>query len=179
MKIFFIRHAEGYHNVLKNGHDILSPELTDDGINQAINLSKLFEEIKIDIVAVSPLRRTLHTAEIIFGRRYFEILEDIREKVSYNCDFRESKNDLEVMFPYVNFSSLNDKVDYNKVENEDDINKRLDKFYNWLLENNHYNNLVVVSHGNFLDRFLHKYYSKLEIPGFNYLYNCGIQIGSI
>ena len=93
MKVFFIRHAEGYHNLSLSGEDIKFPKLTEKGIIQAKNCSSSFTNQNIDAIIVSPLNRTLHTAELIFGKKDFLISELIREYVGHNCDFRESKEE--------------------------------------------------------------------------------------
>eukprot|EP00929_Paragymnodinium_shiwhaense_P106887 TRINITY_DN72726_c0_g1_i1.p1 TRINITY_DN72726_c0_g1~~TRINITY_DN72726_c0_g1_i1.p1 ORF type:complete len:328 (-),score=41.68 TRINITY_DN72726_c0_g1_i1:117-1100(-) len=90
-KIHFIRHAEGYHNVatkrtgdnecLKRGehlaqqHELWDARLTDKGIRQAKELREYLSTrpsggrsfTAFDLVVVSPLTRTLQTADAIFG----------------------------------------------------------------------------------------------------------------
>ena len=68
MKIYFIRHAEGYHNVNEDWN-ILYPKLTKKGIAQCRNVAKEMKKLEIDLVAVSPLRRTMETGSIIFKER--------------------------------------------------------------------------------------------------------------
>mmetsp|Transcript_43447 Transcript_43447/g.114169 ORF Transcript_43447/g.114169 Transcript_43447/m.114169 type:complete len:334 (+) Transcript_43447:54-1055(+) len=91
-KIHFIRHAEGYHNVetkkmgtntcLHRGdveaqeHRLWDARLTEVGIQQAQNLRAHLAQrpsggrsfTAFDLVVVSPLTRTLETAQHIFGR---------------------------------------------------------------------------------------------------------------
>ena len=67
--IYFIRHGEGYHNLYNydyhNWH-LEYPRLTTKGIKQCLNVK---ENVKnVDIILVSPLRRTLETAEFIFDK---------------------------------------------------------------------------------------------------------------
>ena len=176
MKIYFIRHAEGYHNLSNEGYKIKFPKLTDKGIKQATDLSKKLEKIKIDTILVSPLRRTLHTAELAFGKRNFKVLEFIREYIGSNCDLRESKVELEEKFPYADFSSIEDFDGYNNLENDDDVEKRLQILYQWLFENKENKTMAIVSHGSFLNRFFHKYNQDLNIKDIDWLDNCGIKI---
>ena len=119
MKIYFIRHAEGYHNIDDNGCDITFPKLTDKGIQQGLALGNKLKDIKIDKIIVSPLSRTLHTAELVFGNKDFKVIEHIREYIGHNCDLRESKKYLKVRFPYADFSMIEDKEGYNDIEDDD------------------------------------------------------------
>ena len=66
MRIYFIRHAEGEHNLSPECWEIKYPKLTEKGRNQSIGNRKFFEKINIDLIVVSPLKRTLETAELIF-----------------------------------------------------------------------------------------------------------------
>ena len=46
MKIYFIRHAEGYHNISKEGRKIFYPDLTSVGIEQAKKIDNKFKELE-------------------------------------------------------------------------------------------------------------------------------------
>lgn len=179
MKIYFIRHAEGYHNLSDKGWEIKFPQLTDKGIEQAKTLSNKLREITMDKIIVSPLKRTLHTAEIVFGKQKFKVLEFIREYVGNNCDLRESKVELEEKFTYADFSSIEDRDGYNNIENDEDVDKRLEILYKWLLDNNVYKTIAIVSHGSFLNRFFYKYNKELGIKNLDWLDNCGIKVINI
>lgn len=179
MKIYFIRHAEGYHNLSEEGWKIKFPELTDKGTEQAKVLADKLKKIKMDKIIVSPLKRTLHTAEIVFGKQNFKVLEFIREYVGNNCDLRESKVELEEKFTYADFSSIEDIDGYNNLENDDDVDKRLETLYKWLLNNNEHKTMAVVSHGSFLNRFFYKYNKELDIKSLDWLDNCGVRVINI
>jgi len=90
-KVYFIRHAEGYHNVATkeagsnsvllrgdvpaNQHPLWDARLTPAGIKQAESLGERLSRrhshghafTAFDLVVVSPLTRTLETAHSIFG----------------------------------------------------------------------------------------------------------------
>ncbi|KAH7090823.1 histidine phosphatase superfamily [Paraphoma chrysanthemicola] len=62
--IHFIRHAEGYHNLLET-EDIPDPDLTPKGKDQCEQLATIFPFFdRIDLVCASPIRRALQTALI-------------------------------------------------------------------------------------------------------------------
>ncbi|CAD7975742.1 unnamed protein product [Amoebophrya sp. A25] len=64
-RIFLLRHGQGYHN--STGRDIPDAMLTDSGITQAKSWSKDIQKFNIELVLVSPLRRTLQTACYAFS----------------------------------------------------------------------------------------------------------------
>lgn len=178
MRIYFIRHAEGEHNLSPECWEIKYPKLTEKGRNQSIGNRKFFEKINIDLIVVSPLKRTLETAELIFGKdENYISLEYIKEHVVNNCDLRESKDDLISLFPYVNFNFIEDYQGYNDKESDDQIDKRLDNFYQWLIKCPK-KEVAVVSHGQYLLRFLKKYGKNLNIDNFEWFENCEIRVGT-
>jgi len=65
-----VRHAQGYHNLDKDGVDteqIRDPDLTDRGREQCERLREDFPfQDKIDCILASPIRRTIQTALIGF-----------------------------------------------------------------------------------------------------------------
>lgn len=66
--IHLVRHAEGYHNVAKNGDDIHDPFLTDEGIQQAQHLCDTFpHHDEIDLLVASPMKRTIQTCQKAFA----------------------------------------------------------------------------------------------------------------
>ncbi len=64
MKIYLVRHGQTDHN-LNNMYNREDEDLTNLGIDQAKELSKKIALIYYDIIISSPLKRTLHTANII------------------------------------------------------------------------------------------------------------------
>ncbi|KAL5883708.1 hypothetical protein ACKVWL_002698 [Pyricularia oryzae] len=71
--IYFVRHAQGYHNLPKvpggpNPSLLADPDLTELGKEQCAELSKNFPfHDKITHLVASPLRRTLYTCLLSFG----------------------------------------------------------------------------------------------------------------
>jgi len=178
--IYFIRHAEGYHNLRTNGHNnhhIKYPRLTVRGIQQCQKTREQLKDIKFDIIIVSPLRRTLETAQYIFDRNIPHLsLEYIREFIYNPCDFRESIEEVILHFPYVDFSKICDTDDYNKMESNEDINIRIKRFMKFLTESP-YHNIAVISHGVFLNKFLLKYNDELRINYNKFMDNCECRKG--
>jgi 2,3-bisphosphoglycerate-dependent phosphoglycerate mutase len=63
--LFLIRHGETINNVEKRFSGNIDTELTLNGVRQSINASKQFNNIKIDKIYCSKLKRTIKTANII------------------------------------------------------------------------------------------------------------------
>ena len=138
------------------------------------------ENVKnVDIILVSPLRRTLETAEFIFDKsNKFLAIDYIREFISNPCDYKESNKEISLNFDYVDFSMSYDNYDYNKKETEGDVNERIILFYKYL-QNSEYNNIAVVTHGAFLERFIKKYQNNLNIENKEWFDNCEVRKGTL
>ena len=129
-------------------------------------------------VAASP-KRTLKTAELVFGKENnFIATELIKEAIVNPCDKRESKVESIKNFPFINFTNINDNYDYNKIESNSKIENRCDEFYN-LIKNSHHKNIAVVTHGEYLNRFINKYSNQLNIQDKNWFKNCELRTGFI
>eukprot|EP00557_Chaetoceros_sp_GSL56_P013350 CAMPEP_0176481804 /NCGR_PEP_ID=MMETSP0200_2-20121128/3031_1 /TAXON_ID=947934 /ORGANISM="Chaetoceros sp., Strain GSL56" /LENGTH=225 /DNA_ID=CAMNT_0017878065 /DNA_START=89 /DNA_END=762 /DNA_ORIENTATION=+ len=138
--LHIIRHAQGFHNVSKDyrNPDYKDAQLTPFGINQCKQLSKRLkeEEIQVDCIICSPMRRAMQTAYYSFEHHFFNndqhndnnnnnnknennkidlppfpivACENWRETVNYICDVRLTKQELMKDFPFVDFT----KVEHN------------------------------------------------------------------
>ena len=65
MKLFVTRHGETTWNVEWKVSGVTDVELTDRGVSQARALAVALKNEKIDLIIVSPLKRAIHTAELI------------------------------------------------------------------------------------------------------------------
>ena len=178
MKIYFIRHAQGEHNLSEKHWQVKYPKLTELGIQQCKNVKSKFDTNCIDLILVSPLRRTLQTSENIFGKRKSLAIELIKEAIVNPCDLRESKTEVIKDFQYVNFNYVNDECDFNKLESLKEVRDRCHKFYLYLLELNK-DNVAVVTHGAFLREFLNLYASCLSIENTDWFENCEVRVGNL
>lgn len=64
VNVYLIRHGEVNHNLNKT-YNRENEDLNDTGINQALELRDKMENIPYDLIISSPLKRALHTANII------------------------------------------------------------------------------------------------------------------
>lgn len=68
VQLIFIRHGQGEHTLnIPQSLYSSDPKLTNNGVDQAQLLKKLFPLTNQDIIVISPLRRTLQTALIWSG----------------------------------------------------------------------------------------------------------------
>lgn len=160
--IYFIQNVESYDYFDKN---ILFPRITTNGIYQCKKLKTYFENLNINIILSSPLRKALETVECVFSDSHMIIASDLlREHLTHpvnNCECRESKENLVKTFEGIDFSQVYDNYNYNNYEDEESINNRMKAFYYYLL-NLTYKSIVVVSHENFIKSFLKVYSEKLN-----------------
>ena len=118
--LHIIRHAQGFHNV---GNDYKNPDnidaqLTPHGILQCKDLSQQLkeEELHVDAIISSPMRRALQTAHHSFEHVFecqvkrkntpFVACEHWRETVNYICDVRLPLSALSNDFPSVDFGRI-------------------------------------------------------------------------
>jgi broad specificity phosphatase PhoE len=66
VELIFIRHGQGEHTLnLPDSLQIQDPSLTKEGVYQAQSLQSEITLNEKDIVIISPVRRTLETANIL------------------------------------------------------------------------------------------------------------------
>ena len=169
--IICIRHGRAFHNVLSDKigdkayflKESYDAPLVEEGILQAKELGNNSKQLKnIDIVFVSPLTRTLQTAENIFEKNQkvkIVALDKIKEfpQGIDICNKRRNRIELKEKFKKVDFSLLDSDSDqmwredrYEKVE---ELKERIDEFKKFVMNEND-NNIAIVSHNNFLKELL-------------------------
>ena len=169
--ILCIRHGRAFHNVLsdKIGEKAFSLKesfdapLVEEGILQAKELGENSKQLKnIDIVFVSPLTRTLQTAENIFEKNQkvkIVALDKIKEfpQGIDICNKRRNRIELKEKFKKVDFSLLDSDSDQmwreDRYEKVDELKERIDEFKKFVMNEND-NNIAIVSHNNFLKELL-------------------------
>ena len=163
MKVYCIRHGESKHNVdykIKGKEaffDISNrdPHLTENGVIESTRMYfRWLEKSEVECVLVSPLSRTLETAQCIFGKNNNIpiIATDIlleSPQGSHLPNFRETKSYLEMMYSTLDFSELEEyqKI-YEEEETAEELSKRVDLFKEYLLNLNK-SCIAVVGHNSF------------------------------
>lgn len=152
--IYFIRNARSYNNnvfnpeVLRSYDSVLTPE----GKKECYNFKNNYD-IDVDIVYVSPLVRSMQTAELIFKDERKEVIEDL---VGYPvCGSPDYKRlDLEIFknrFKSVNFDNFNPREDIwsNSIESIYELRDRIEKAHDFII-NSPEKNICVISQNSFL-----------------------------
>jgi probable phosphoglycerate mutase len=75
LKIYLTRHGKTIWNNEKRIQGWKDSQLIREGISNAKNLKKRFENIDFDYILSSPLKRAYDTAKILKGERTLEILK--------------------------------------------------------------------------------------------------------
>ena len=137
----------------KNNYDT---ELTEKGYNQAIELGKNWNQ-NVDLVIVSPLKRTLQTAMNIFKNIDCPILalDNLKEYPQglHTCNKRKTKKELEKIFPTIDFNYLDSNEDlmWSDTDSEtiDELLRRINKMYDFI-EKTDFKNIALVGHNSFI-----------------------------
>eukprot|EP00282_Hemiselmis_andersenii_P006057 CAMPEP_0114172222 /NCGR_PEP_ID=MMETSP0043_2-20121206/35138_1 /TAXON_ID=464988 /ORGANISM="Hemiselmis andersenii, Strain CCMP644" /LENGTH=251 /DNA_ID=CAMNT_0001270039 /DNA_START=258 /DNA_END=1010 /DNA_ORIENTATION=+ len=108
-EVWIVRHAQGSHNV---GEYEFDPELTAEGRRQVASQKSLSSQLPVDLVLVSPLRRTLETASGLFGKHPNMVaVEELRESVTESCNIRLPVSELKKAYPHVDFGGISEDHD--------------------------------------------------------------------
>ncbi len=180
-KIYFVRHGETLANKKRLIFGHLDWDLTNKGIKDSYKTSKvLYKEIKkVDFIISSPLKRTMHTAEII--AKQFKTKKILTENnlIEKGEGIWEGKNYWEVREnDYKNYLKwLKDPLGYRPYKGESikDMNKRIIKFQKSILNNYSGKTLIVVSHAGPIRLFL----LNLLKSDLNNFWSIQIKCGSI
>jgi broad specificity phosphatase PhoE len=136
--------------------------LMHEGVNDVAKLRQNWYDInKIELVVVSPLSRTLSTADLLFKNKNVPILaldELLEYPQSYQrCNMRDMIGNLVRIYPRINFDNIDSNIDFNfideKREEKEEIkyleNRILD-FRKWVIKRPE-NNIAVVGHSSYFN----------------------------
>jgi probable phosphoglycerate mutase len=143
MNVYVVRHGETIVNVNNqiNGHNEI--DLTENGINQALEVAERLKNIKFDAIFCSPLCRTKHTAQII-NKNSVEVIYDERlmERDSNSMQYLPvSMLDKNLWY------SLADNITYSDSESFKSVLNRVTAFLDETKGHYNYNNILLVTHG--------------------------------
>ena len=164
--VYCIRHGIAEHNMnyFKYGSStfydpqFIDTSLVQEGFNQAKQLGETWKDIDtIELVIVSPLKRTLQTACEIFKHKQVPMiaLEYIREFPlgKHTCNKRSSKDMLVTKYPHINFDNLQSNQDdiwmSHREETVDELNLRIQKLKEFIASRSE-TNIALVNHSSFI-----------------------------
>lgn len=176
--LYLIRHGKSIHNVLyhKYGSSVFSNSnytdtlLVPEGYEESLNLGNTWDKInEIELVIVSPLKRTLQTANNIFKNTNIPMiaLDYSREFPlgGHYCNKRSPKDELEQLYPNINFSDLQTNYDefwYPKREETiDELNIRIEKVIDFIKHRKE-TNIAFVNHSSFIGQMKDKHIRYLD-----------------
>ena len=163
-----VRHGEAWHNILfpRLGHlaytAFADSTLTVCGMKQAIDNRN---QVKPDIVYVSPLTRTLQTATLMFPDTPTVALEYLKEYPQHTeiINRRSNKSDLEALFPKVDFSQI--KVEQDKLFESGPPLQILETCccrVREIVQANSAQNIMLVTHSSWLKYFMHGHLDNID-----------------
>jgi broad specificity phosphatase PhoE len=152
-----IRHAHTSYNVEKRYAGSVDVSLNEKGEQDSRLAARKLADVKFDIVVTSTLKRSIETARILIGDKKTLIVHN-KLCVERNFGVFEGKtwDEIQNMQPPVLFINVgNDLHSVNPKNGEpfEEVWARAKKFRKFLFQNYPGNNILVVSHGVFLQMF--------------------------
>ncbi len=144
MEILLTRHGQTEWNVLGKVQGRADIELNEKGIKQAEETRKVLENINMDLIICSPLKRAAQTAKIINKNRNIPIIhdDDIIER-----DFGEFEGINKKDFDFEGYWSYNQNNKYERAENIRKFFERVYKFLDKIKVEYKNKKILVVAHG--------------------------------
>ena len=140
MKIYFAAHATTTDNEAKIASGWKDAELSEVGLKQAKELGEFFENIKIDLICTSDLKRAVDTVKIAFGENFPVIIDKRLRELNYG-DFNGKPSEIvepmklqKIKEPFPNGESYEQAV------------SRVQDFYRELKKNHPDKIVLVVGH---------------------------------
>lgn len=149
MKLYIVRHGQTEANVnhLFNGRN--QRDLTDFGVKQAETLANKLKNLNIDLIFCSPLKRTIHTANIL----NVDNLEIITDDRLIERDFGSfTLKSVDLIKDKSKLYNLEENV-IKEVEAYKSIYDRVSNFIEEIKKNYYNKNILVVTHGDIVVAF--------------------------
>lgn len=140
MKVYIVRHGQTPSN-FAGVYNFLEEDLNENGINQAEILSEKIKDLDYDVIYCSPLKRTIHTANIINRNNKKMIFDErlVERKHGKLAGMPWNTVDREKHWNYYN------KEKYADEESVPELFERVHGFLNELKKQN-YKSVLVVAH---------------------------------
>ena len=152
MKIYVVRHGQTNYNIANKVCGKSDVELTDLGKQQAKKASEQLQDVSLDLIFASPLKRAYTTAKIINENHQLPIHQDQRIQEINFGKFEGVVNNEE--FQYY---KQNHALHYPKGESLFQVVHRVYSFLEELEKNYPDKNILVVCHGGIV-RVIHSYF---------------------
>ena len=149
MKLYVVRHGQTEANVKNLFNGINTLDLTDIGVKQAEELKNKMDNVDIDYIFCSPLKRTIHTANILnINNKKIYLDERLIER---EC----GEYTLKPINMIKDMNELYDKKDnkYKEFEPFSSIIERVSSFVEDIKEKYKNKNILIVTHGDIIMGF--------------------------
>ncbi len=143
MKIYAMRHGETDWNVEHKAQGQTDIELNNHGIEQALEAKKIVQNLDIDLIISSPLKRARKTAEIVSDGKIKIIFDDrIKERYFGNFEGADSQ-----MMPWEDLYNCEKNLSYDNIEPVNDLLKRVESLLAEIKEKYSDKKVLIVTHG--------------------------------
>ena len=155
LKVLFIRHGQTIGNKEKRYVGSTDEGLTIEGRNAIMQ----YHYPQVEAVFVSPMKRCIETAQLLYHQNQYEVVDDFRE-----CDFG--------MFEYKNYQELSENKDYQRWldsggligfpngETREEFQGRCIRAFDYVIEKamqKEYVSIALIVHGGTIMSILDKY----------------------
>ncbi|MDO4977297.1 MAG: alpha-ribazole phosphatase [Eubacteriales bacterium] len=155
MRLYLVRHGETDLNRLGCYYGRTEAILTENGVNQAREIGAFFKEMHWDKIVVSPLKRTVQTAELVtgLGQEHF-LLEDALMEQSFGLFEGKTYKQLKEDYPQELNAWNQDFSDYQIPGGESfsDVRKRVENWVKTIPSGD--GNMLIVAHKGTLGHML-------------------------
>lgn len=168
--LYCIRHGTALHNILfwDQGEIVyekyLDTPLVKKGVVESLKFGEEWNDIhKIELVIVSPLLRTLQTADNIFCKKdvpmiALDCLMEYPQGIEL-CNRRKTITEYKPCFPDVDFAHIESDEETQwrseRKENLDELQQRIDTMIEFIRTRKE-KHIAIVSHSSYLGYYLHK-----------------------
>lgn len=139
VEITYFVHGTTLDNLEKKASGWLHGELSEKGVQQAINLANVIKDDYFDIVFCSDLKRAIESSKLNFYKRDIEIIRDQRLRECNYGDYNGMDN---------SFANYETHITQNFPSGESmlDVEERMKSFIMFLKENYNNKKVAIVAH---------------------------------
>lgn len=167
MKLYVVRHGQTDINLNNQINSINDEDLNETGISQALKLKEYIKDIDYDLIICSPLKRAIHTAEIInINNKKIIIDERIIER-NAGVFTKQSLDNIDSN----DWWNTNPKRDYRDAETVSNVINRVNNFIDDIKKKYIDNNILIVTHGG-VSKVIHAYFNGIPKDGVLERYKC-------
>ena len=139
IEITYFVHGTTLDNLEKKATGWLPGELSDKGVQQAINLSKEIKDKYFDVVICSDLKRAIESSKLNFYNRDIEIIRDMRLRECNYGELNGKDNSLVVYADHI-------EVPFKDGECMLDVQNRVESFIKYLKLSFNNKKVAIVAH---------------------------------